>query len=190
MAEGGRLRPAVACGNDHGSLQGADRTASSSPRLRCPADRGGHRHGGPELDACGWTPKICPRSAGHRIAVQGWGHLDIYPPSAPTPCRCPKRGQAAFAGCATIIGQRCRSERLHPASGQAHGDNQFLRPLIAGCAQLPMSAGIERCAASVVLGAAAIRPTVVSESPAGGMVKRVVPALYSAAVVGREEIPL
>jgi len=80
-----RLRSAFVSRNDHGSLQGADRTSSSSPRLRCPADRGGHRHGGPEPDAGGWTPELCPRSAGHRIAVGGWGQLDLYPPSAPTP---------------------------------------------------------------------------------------------------------
>ncbi len=83
-----RLRPAFVNRNDNEPLQGADRPPASSPRLRCPADRGCHRYGGPEPDAGGWTPEICPRSAGHRIAVQGWGHLDLHPPSAPTPSYC------------------------------------------------------------------------------------------------------
>src|SRR5271166_3729523 len=51
----------------------------------CPADRGCHRRGGPEPNAGGRTPGLCPRPANHRIAAWGWGHLALHAPSAPTP---------------------------------------------------------------------------------------------------------
>src|ERR1700691_822687 len=54
------------CANDQrhqdysidGPLQGADRTSATSPRLRCSADRGCDRRGGPEPDAGGWTSDV------------------------------------------------------------------------------------------------------------------------------------
>jgi len=80
-----RLRSAFFSRNNNGPLQSADGTTAASPRLRCPASRGCHRHDRPEPDAADRTPEIRPLPAGRRITDRGWGHLALHPPSAPTP---------------------------------------------------------------------------------------------------------
>ena len=83
--------------NNNGPLQSADRAPAASPRLRCPASRGCHRRDRPEPDAADRTPEIRPLPARRRITGRGWGHLDLHPPSAPTPPACSPQLKAARA---------------------------------------------------------------------------------------------
>ena len=56
---------------------------SASPRLRCPAERGCRRRGGPEPDVGDWTPRFRPPPDDHRMADWVGAHLALCLSSAP-----------------------------------------------------------------------------------------------------------
>ena len=95
IAEQGRLAWQVTTGygstvlsrNNNGSLQVVDWASVTSPRLRCPTDRGCHRRGCAKPNVGDRAPKFRPSPTGQRIATWDWGHLALHRVSAPTPGR-------------------------------------------------------------------------------------------------------
>jgi hypothetical protein len=73
-------------------------------RFRRAANRGCHRRGGPQSDAGGRAPEICPSPVGDRIAAQNRRQIARLPASAPT-----RRRSLTYVGFGSISGHRVMS---------------------------------------------------------------------------------
>ena len=81
LAGGNRLRPALTCRDDDGTLQGNHRSWLARTQPARPARGGGRRRGGPQPHAARGTAKLRPHSTNGFLKPLGKGSLrsDRYP---------------------------------------------------------------------------------------------------------------